>query len=253
MPITTGSTIPSASISGREEGRFFIGMALLTIASAIAGFGPALVVPASRKEPLTFALAAHGVVFGAWLLLFLAQALLATTGRLAIHRRLGYFGAGLAILMLVSGYTTTIEMVRRGYDLSGDLIGDLGDPLMVMVFQLGDLLCFGILIALGILLRRRPDSHKRLMLLATVGGLMPAALSHIIGHSPFLRGFHPAIILIPYTAFLFAGAVHDRIYRGRIHPISLWGALAVWLWSNVRAAVIGPSDWWREFATWLIG
>jgi len=32
----------------------------------------------------------------------------------------------------------------------------------------------------------------------------------------------------------------------------LWVALVVWLWSNLRAAMIGPSDLWREFANWLI-
>ncbi len=202
---------------------------------------------------MTWAVGVHGIVFGAWLVLFLAQALLATKGRMAVHRRLGYVGCGLAALMLASGYVTTIEMARRGYDLSGDLIGASGNMLMLMVFQLGDLLCFGSLVALAILYRRRSDIHKRLMLLATVGGLMPAALSHIIGHSAFLRGFHPAIILIPYTGFLFAGAVHDRLSRGRIHPVSLWVALAVFIFSNLRAMVIGPSDAWRDFATWLIG
>ena len=154
----------------RDEGRFYIGMAIAATATAIAGFGPAIVGPASRKAPLTWAVGLHGVVFGAWLLLFLTQTLLASKGRVSVHRRLGYAGAGLAVLMLVSGYLTTIEMGRRGYDLSGDLIGDSGDMLMLMVFQLGDLLCFGALVALAVLFRSRSDGHKRLMLLATVGG-----------------------------------------------------------------------------------
>jgi hypothetical protein len=81
---------------------------------------------------------------------------------------------------------------------------------------------------------------------------MPAALSHIIGHSAFLRSLHPAIILIPYTGFLFAGAVHDRYSRGHIHPVSLWVALAMFVFSNLRAMVIGPSNAWRDFVTWLI-
>ena len=214
MPITTATSMPTASATGRAEGRFYIGMALAAIATAIAGFGPAIFDPASRKAPLTWVVGLHGVVFGAWLLLFLTQTLLASKGRIAVHRRLGYAGALLAVLMVVSGYFTTIAMARRGYDLSGDLIGDSGDMLMLMVFQLGDVLCFGALVAFAVMFRHRSDVHKRLMLLATVGGLMPAALSHIIGHSPILRGFHPAIILIPYIAFLFAGAVHDRLLSG---------------------------------------
>jgi hypothetical protein len=252
MPIDTASAIPAATVLRRSEGRFYICMALAAVATALAGFAPALYDPATRKAPLTWAVALHGVTFSAWLALFLTQALLVFNRRIAVHRVLGYVGSGLAIIMLVSGYSTTIAMGRRGYDLSGDLIGDSGDMAMLMVFQLGDLLCFGVLVGFAILFRRRPEAHKRLMLLATVGGLMPAALSHIIGHSPFLREFHPAIILIPYIAFLFAGAVHDRLRSGRMHPVSLWVALAVFVFSNLRAAVIGPSETWRALATWLI-
>jgi hypothetical protein len=252
MAVDSALTIPAATALRRSEGRYYIGMALAVIATAIAGFAPAIVDPASRKAPLTWAVGVHGTIFSAWLALFLTQAVLAFNGRIAMHRMFGSLGAGLAAIILVSGYSTTIAMVRRSFDLSGDLVGESGDPLMVMVFQLGDLLCFGLLVATGILYRRRTDAHKRLMLLATVGGLTPAGLSHVIGHSPFLRSFHPAIILIPWTALLFANAVHDRLVRGRILPVALWGAVIVWLWSNVRAALIGPSDWWREFANWLI-
>jgi hypothetical protein len=252
MPIDTIFPAPTARATRRTEGRFYICMAIAAMATALAGFAPAIVDPASRKAPLDWAAGVHGLVFSAWLALFLTQALLVSSRRMAVHRLLGGVGAGLAVSMLLSGYVTTIAMARRGYDLSGDLTGESLDVFMVMVFQLGDLLCFGILVGLAIHFRQRVDAHKRLMLLATVGALMPAALSHVIGHSQFLRSFHPSIILIPWTAFLFAGAVHDRVICGRIHPVSLWGALAVWMWSNIRAVIIGPSEIWREFANWLI-
>ena len=38
-----------------------------------------------------------------------------------LHRRLGLAGASLAIGLVVSGYMATVQMVRRGFDLSGDL------------------------------------------------------------------------------------------------------------------------------------
>ena len=101
--------------------------------------------------------------------------------------------------------------------------------------------------------RRRPEVHKRLLLLATVGALMPAALAHIIGHWPYLREIQAPIILVPLVILLFAGAVHDRLSQGRIHPVSLWVALALFVWANLRAVVIGPSDTWHRFAAWLIG
>jgi hypothetical protein len=226
-------------------------MALVAIAIAVAGFGPAALDTPLRKGPLTPALAAHGAIFGGWLLLFLTQTLLVAKGRMDLHRRLGRGGVVLAILMIVSGCFTAIAMARRGYDLSGDLVATVEDARAILAFQLGDLVSFTILVSLGVAFRRRPESHKRLMLLATVGSLMPAPLAHIIGHSPFLRGIEGPIILIPITLLIFAGAVHDRLSRGRIHPVSLWVPIALLFWANLRAAVIGPSDAWHRFAAWL--
>ena len=81
---------------------------------------------------------------------------------------------------------------------------------------------------------------------------MPAALTHIIGHSPVLREIQAPIIVIPLFLLLFTSAIRDRMYLGRIHPVSLWVALAMFLWSNLRAVVIGPSETWHDIANWLI-
>jgi hypothetical protein len=250
------ATIPAVTAETKDlrrtEGRFYIAMAIVALAIATAGFAPAALDTDFRKGPLTLAVGAHGMIFSAWLALFLTQSILVPKGHFTAHRRLGYAGVGLAVLMVVSGYFTAITMARRGFDLSGDLIGANGNPLELLVFQLGDLLSFSILVASAVLLRRRPDVHKRLMLLATVGTLMPAALAHIIGHSPVLREINAPIILIPLIALLSASAVHDRLSLGRIHPVSLWVAFALLAWANLRAAVIGPSDAWHQFAAWLI-
>ena len=87
-------------------------------------------------------------MFFGWLLVFLAQTLLVGRGRLGAHRALGYFAAALAVLMVTFGYTTAIAMARRGFDLSGDL-NAAADPLGQMVFQLGDLLSFAVLVGAG--------------------------------------------------------------------------------------------------------
>jgi hypothetical protein len=252
MPMKTETALFESGATRRAEGRFYVGMALTAAVITIAGFGPALIDQASRKAPLSLAVAAHGVVFGAWVLLFLTQTILVPKGRIAVHRRLGYVGTGLAALMVVSGYFTTIAMARRGYDLSGDVTSTAPDPLFTLVFQLGDLVSFGLLVGVAVWYRRRPDVHKRLMLLAIVGALMPAALTHIWGHSPVLREIKAPIILIPLIPLLFAGAVHDRLSRGRIHPVSVWVALALLAWANLRAVVIGPSEAWHRVAAWLI-
>jgi len=243
---------PTTSGVKRSEGSFYLGMALTTAGIALAGFVPSLLDPAGRKAPLTWAVAAHGLLFGAWLLLFIAQTTLVQTGRVAVHRRLGYAAVVVAGLMVVTAYPTAIAMARRGFDLSGDLSNSLGGVRGVLVFQFGDLVSFTLLVAAALWHRRRPALHKRLMVLATVGGLMPAALAHVIGHSPALRKTKAPIILIPLTILYFATAVHDRWSQGRVHPVSLWVAFALLAWANVRGVLIGPSTAWRELTDWLI-
>ena len=246
-PPALSKASPTTSAT-RPTRRFYVGMGLTALGIVLVGFGPGLWNTGDRKAPLSLAVGLHAGVFTAWLLLFIAQATLVGRGRMGIHRGLGYVGAALAVLMIVTGYNTAIEMTRRGFDLSGDLDA-ASDPFGQMVFQLGDLLSFGVLVGAGIWYRRRPEVHKRLLLLATVGSLMGAPLAHLLSHFPALRGT-PAI-LVPLAMLYSAHAVHDRFYRGRIHPVSLWGAIALFVWANLRAAVIGPSTPWREFARWL--
>src|SRR5271170_1728991 len=79
---------------------FFTGMAIVMLVVSVAGFMPAIVNPAGRPAPLTLLAAAHGVVFLAWLLLFLAQSLLVATGRVGWHRQLGLTAVVLLALIL---------------------------------------------------------------------------------------------------------------------------------------------------------
>lgn len=229
---------------------FYVGMALFAILFSIAAFIPSLMQASVRLGPLTGLLAAHGVVFFTWLLVFLAQSILARTGRLALHRQLGMWSAILAAAMVVLGYESTIAMARRGFDLSGDL-GVRSDPLAGIAFPLLDIAMFAVLFVAAYLYRRRSAIHKRLMLLAVFGGLMPAPIAHLTGHYAF---FHDKPLLTPLIvgAFLAVSAIHDRIVMRQIHPVSLWVALAVFIVDNLCAALVMPSPAWHAFASSLI-
>ena len=241
------SLINRPSLNGRK---FYIGMALVAFAISFAGFGPGIIHSDGRQAPMNFTVALHGMVFTGWLVIFLIQSLLISSGNARIHRQLGVIATGLAVVMIVTGYFTATAMARRGFDLSGDLQAEK-DPLGLLVFQLGDLLSFGILVGFGIAYRRRAEIHKRLMLLATVGSLMGAPLAHVIGQIPALQSM-PPIILVPLVLLYSSHAIYDRFTRGRIHPVSLWVPIGLFVWANLRAGVIGPSAWWREFADWLV-
>jgi hypothetical protein len=197
---------------------FFTGMALATIAISMIGFLPSIIHPAERRAPLSALAGAHGVVFFAWLLLFLVQGRLIATHRLAIHRRLGLASMVILALTIPLGYAATIAMVRRGYDLSGDLsVGIKYEPAYQAVFPLANLLIFSTLAIAAVAFRRTPGIHKRLMLFANIE-LMPAPLAHLIGHAPWLASLPAAIVMVPITAFVAAAVGRDLLMDRRIHP-----------------------------------
>ena len=228
---------------------FFPGMAFTMIAICSLGFVPALAHPSERNAPLTALAAAHGIVFFAWLLLFLVQSSLISTRHVAWHRLLGIVSVFLLALMIPSTYTMTIAMVRRGYDLSGDLHVH-NDPAYDAVFPFANLLIFTVLVVAALVYRRRPELHKRLMLFANIE-LMPAPLAHLIGHRPWLAVLPPAIVMVPITAFVLAAIARDILVKRRVHPLT-WALASLRMVSGpLEAGPIGTSAAWHTFVAWL--
>ncbi len=243
--VTVKVTRKSAAI----ERWFFTALACSMIALAAAGFLPSLLHTAGRRAPLSRLAAAHGVVFSIWLGIFVVQARLVASRRIALHRRVGVAAGFVAALMIPLAYATCISMVRRGFDLSGDLRVE-HDPAYEVIFPLGDLFMFAVLVTAAIAYRQRPDMHKRLMLFANMA-LMPAPLAHLIGHVPWFAAMPGAIIIIPISLFLSAAVGREFLLRGRVHRLT-WGITAGMLMSGpLRAAVIGPSAAWHSFVNWL--
>jgi hypothetical protein len=124
----TSPAQPVSVHSSTGEGWFYTCTGLLSLLFCIAAFGPSNVHTERRLGPVTLLPAVHGFAFFAWLLLFIAQTILARTGNLALHRLMGMWSAILAAVIVVLGCQTTIAMGRRGYDLSGDLVGSRFRP-----------------------------------------------------------------------------------------------------------------------------
>lgn len=253
-------TTPAATgRSHRVDRWFYISIGLVAILLCVVGFGPSLIDQSRRNAPLTPLAIAHGIVSGALLLLFLTQATLAATRRIAVHRRVGLIGPVLAVAMIALGFFVSIEEIRRGYDLSGDLARAFGPlPLeSAVLFPLAAFAHFGVLIAAGLWYRHRPEIHKRLMLLAVVllaAEPIPHLVGYLIGSWPAaqrIAGAIPAggILAIPLMS---VSAIYDRVSTGRIHPVSLWTPILLLAWWTVLISFVFPSVAWREFSTWLI-
>jgi hypothetical protein len=215
---------------------FFSGMGILIAAIVLVGFAPTfylrgyLPLPAYATSPLSALLVAHGIVATLWLLLFVAQTLLVAVGRTDLHRRLGVLAALVAAVTIVLAGAATIDGLRRGVALPGF------DP---RVWWLGNtfpsvpLLAF--LIGVAIVLRRRPETHKRLMLLAAIN-LLPPAVARIA-----LRTLDPSFALtfssLMLLGFVVVLVIYDLVTRGRVHPVSLWGGAATMLLPQIMNMV----------------
>ena len=253
MATTLHQTTRASRTKGFVRRWFFTGMSLAMLIVAVAAFMPSIVHPAGRRAPVTLLVAAHGAVFFAWLLIFLVQSSLVATRHVAWHRRLGVASIFIFALMVPLAYTTTITMVRRGIDLSGDLSLSIGnDVVHQAVFPLFNTLIFAVLVIMALAYRGRPEIHKRLMLFANIE-LMPAPLAHFIGHSPVLAPLPGVIVMIPILIFVFTAVGGDLLVARRIHPLT-WGLAILRMVSGfLEAGPIGSSVAWHDLVGWLAG
>jgi hypothetical protein len=155
--------------------------------------------------PLTPLVHLHGLVFTGWIVLYFAQTVLIARHRTALHRRLGVAGAGLAVLLVLVGVTTTVQAIRRV------AAGGPGLPLPWLTIPLGAISVFAILSTAGILYRRRPETHKRLMLLATISIIDAAVARWPLA----IMQAGPVVWFAVTDLFVLAGAGYDLLSGSR--------------------------------------
>jgi hypothetical protein len=225
----------------KADRRFFTAMSLAAAITVFAGFAPTYFLKSAfGSPPLPPLLHIHGLIFSSWIVLFVTQTSLVAAKRTDIHRRLGILGGFLAIAMLVVGFLAAVAAARRGASSPG------GPPaLQFLVVPIFDLVVFATLVGTGLFFKRRPQIHKRLLLLATIT-LLPAAVARLPGVGP--RG--PVAFFGLTDIFIVVCIIYDLVVRRRIHPAFIWGGLLIVLSQPLRL-LLGGTDAWLAFATWL--
>ncbi|MEP6689245.1 MAG: hypothetical protein ABJC36_12925 [Gemmatimonadales bacterium] len=224
-----------------RDRRFFTGMAVAALLTAVIGFAPTYYLRSMvGGPPLSTLLHVHGLLFTAWLLLFLAQTSLVAAQRTDLHRRLGLAVVILAPLLLVVGWLTAIDAARRGVTPPGG-----PHPLAFLAVPLGTLVVFAMLVIPGLRYRRRSETHKRLMLLATISLLTPA-----IARFRYYGLGGTVIPIVGTCAFVLVCMAYDRWSHGRVHPVLVWGGVLLMISLPGRFA-LGQTGAWRSIAEWL--
>jgi hypothetical protein len=232
----------------RSRNVFYTGMVSALMLVVFAGFMPGYVSRMGAGEAIPAFVHAHAAVFTAFLVVLLTQTVLIGARRVDLHRRLGIAATVLVLPMLALGYETAIFGARRGHPFSAGAPppdAAFADGLSFLVVSLGDLVLFAAFFGAALLLRRHPEAHKRLMILAALGGFGWPAITRF----PFVAGM-PLRMFGLLALLLLALPLHDVLSRRRVHWASAVGVIVI-LGSFPLRRAIGASSAWREIAIWL--
>jgi hypothetical protein len=192
--------------------------------------------------PLTRLLHLHGAMFTAWLALHYTQARLIAARRVDLHMRLGIAGAVLGYSMFFVGVAAAVQGAALGHQPTD------APPLVFMAIPVGTITVFVLLLTAALSMRRRPDWHKRLMLLATFALIIPAAArlsTYFVGRPYPQIGIVATILLVAWCW------IEDRRRIGHVHPAyKIAGTFMVL--SLPARMLMGYTETWQQFAQWLV-
>lgn len=230
-------------VNRAAERVFFGGMAILLCVIVIIGFSPTYFGAGLLRAPLPSPiLHIHGAVFTIWMLLYLVQSALISAKRIAWHRSLGIVAFCLPPIMIVLGVVAAIDALLRKVT-----IGPL-DPAVSSAIPLLGIVSFAIVIFASWRARRKPASHKRLILIATCG-LTEAAF----GRFPWGQlGIPPAGGAVTGLGILMLLVIaYDLFSLHRIHRSTMWATPLIFI-VGAFAVPVGMTSGWRTFAGWIV-
>lgn len=196
-----------------DNAAFFLKLAIAIAITVVTAFSLNLALGRSSfAAPLVVHI--HAVVFMGWVGIYVLQNWLVASGRVAVHRQLGWLALGWVLLMLVFGLAVTVSVVQRGatpfFFLPQHFL--IANPLGLLGF-------IGLLMA-AIVMRRRTDWHRRLQLCA-MATIMGPAFGRLLP-MPFMTP-------LAFEAASLAGLIFPIIAlwresrQGAVHPAWKWG------------------------------
>jgi len=199
-------------VAGDE--RFFLRAAIVMTITIIAGFSFQYLMGRSTfASPPRVHL--HAFFFMGWVAIYLLQNIFVATGRMHLHRKLGWIAAFWIIPMVVMGCLVTAVMARNG------TVPFFFRPLQFLIFDPVTVFAFAGLTVAAVRLRRRTEWHRRLhfcgmslLLGPAFGRLLPM---------PLLQPWAWEAAFAACMLFPIAGVVADIRRSGRVHPAWHWG------------------------------
>ena len=234
------STVMSARSVPADEHRYFLAAAVVLTFLVLWAFSFEY-RDLMHPSRFTVLVQVHGLVMLTWVGLFLTQVALIVWHRPSWHRRLGVIGVVVAALVVALAVPTAVTAARLG----GDHLPPGTTPTGFLADAFTQLAAFALLAGSGLALRRRPDFHKRLMLLANLPPLIAAIVRLVV----FLQLEIRATTL--WYLLLLALIVIDTLRTRRLHPALVAGAACL-VAANVGAGALAGTATWAGIVRTLI-
>ncbi len=234
------SVTASATWHPRSDRKAYIAWMGIVWAGTLAGFGLDLARYFGETPRPPAILHVHGAVYVLWLGLVSAQIFLVETGDIRLHKNLGWATAVVSAAMVPLGIIAAlVDQARQ--------VGHPDYAPQFLGLEFVDMVGFAIFIVAGLLWRKDPAAHKRLMILSALA-LVDASFSRawqltikVVPPGPFgwwMQYFFGT------TLMLIAMAAWDLWRRKRIHPTVLFGMAVLW-GGEIISAVLQFSPGWK--------
>lgn len=224
---------------------FFVVMGVIGMLAIHIGFATTYIIPVAEgnfKAPLSIYI--HGAFTFLWVLFFLLQSILIQIRKVRFHRKLG-----IATMLIAMGAAITTPVVGI-FSVEKELAAGLGGTSYSLLFgTFSTPIMFLSFVIAGYIYRHRIQSHKRLMLLATIIILWPAWFR--------FRHYFPSVPrpdiwfgIVLADSLIIIAWIWDRFANGRIHRALLYGGILI-IAENAFEAWQFDNTWWRDFSFWL--
>ena len=234
IPAKQASALPGR----RYDHYFFTSIAAMMLVLVVAGFGPSYYFAGAFRAPLpSMIIHLHGAVFSGWMVLLITQIWLASSGRVAIHKRLGMAGMVMTAVMLVLGVLAATDSLARPPRVAGR------DQLAFYAIPLVSVGAFAALMYFAFRQRRNSQTHKRIVLVANVA-LMTAAIARL--PFAFVHRRAPIDMLCGY-AFILLLIAYDLWSTHKLQRATL-AAAAFLVTAQWSAVSFSHTTTWHTFA-----
>ena len=256
-------SVGERAIARTSHTSFFFAMSGAFLAIVLIGFAPTFYLhgvffPTPTRPAYVYV---HGFVMTAWFLLLFIQTGLIRTGHFQRHRQLGVAGAFLGLGVVIMGVTVAVGVVPGlkgipGFDFASDIsVLGLGSGETVARFvsfivwaNLATAVTFSVLLVSAILFRRQPETHKRLMLMASLAVLGPAISR--ISRWPGLGGETGPFFPTVFFFLLAVIVVHDVAVTKRVRPFIFFGGSLV-VFDYFAAKFVAATEFGQSFVMGL--